>query len=229
MNKFNRKHLIGFITLCLAGFIVPFITRTETETANTIISTAFTIVSTIVAIITLVVGIILFDKYGVNAIFKEKQVDVVLQLINELKLLNLSVSGEEYRYSNYIRHCNNLENMASYYQIDKTKILIFPENHESLMKPIYNLLENVWLPSEIKEKTKFLQIFMTRDNSPYSNSNFVKLEINNSKTEIYVETIPKLTFEMFSINLSNFIQYTLLWVKEHTHVDIDFDLINSKH
>jgi hypothetical protein len=103
MKQFARKHLFLFIIFSVAGFVVPFITRTKDESLNTTLSTSFTIVSTIVAIITLIVAIVFFDRYGFNSKFKEKQLDTVLSLVNELKILSLTVSNGEWTYLNYIR------------------------------------------------------------------------------------------------------------------------------
>jgi hypothetical protein len=233
MNKFNYKHLIGFIAVCLIGFFIPFITKTKDETLNSVISTALTAVSTIVAIITLIVGVILFDKFGINAKFKERQLDIVLNLISELKLINLTVSNGDFIYVNYMRKCINLETLLinhhiDLYHKDKTKVLLLPSNFENLLNPIDKLLKNAWMPQEIKSKTEFLNIYLGKPVEKIDYSIHVSLDINNYGEAPWLETVPKLTFEMFTINLSNLITTTLLWIKQHSNINIDFDIIDEK-
>jgi len=230
MNKFNIRHLILFILICLIGFVIPFMTKTKDESLNSTLSTSFTIVSTLVAIITLIVAIILFDRFGVNAKFKEKQLDTVLELVNELKLLSLTVSNGQQTYLNYVRKCINLEKLPKgIYDVDKKKTLLFPENFYQILKPIYALFASPWLPSEIKEKMMFLNIFATDNINDFDYSKYVKIDINKMGTEPWVVTAPKFTFEMFSINLSVLLTTTLKWINQHSNIKVEFDLIEEKH
>lgn len=228
MNKLNKKYLLLLILACLIGFSIPFFTKTKDESLNSTISTSLMIVSTLVTIITLFVAILLFDRFGVNAKLKEKQLNTVLELINEFKLLRLTVSNEQWMYINYIKKCTNLEMLPKdIYNDDKSKALLIPYNFHNLLKPIYILLTSVWLPSDIKEKMNFLNFFAVKSIDDFDFSKYVKLDINNMGIEPWVITAPRFTFEMFSINLSILLNSTLQWIKQHSDINVDFDLIDE--
>lgn len=230
MKKFTIRHFLIFAFFCLVGFLIPFITKTKDESLNSTLSTSFTIVSTIVAIITLIVAIAFFDRYGFNAKFKERQLDTVLSLVNELKLMSITISNGEWTYLNYIRKCSNLEKLPKHiYGVDKTKTLLVPDNFYELLKSVYILYNSPWLPPEIKEKMNFLNIFAKNEIDDFDNSKYVKLNINGLGTEPWVITAPKFTFEIFSINLSELLVTTLKWITEHSNVKVDFDLVEAQH
>lgn len=191
------------------------------------ISTSFTILSFIISVITLVVAIILFDRFGFNAKFKEKQLDTVLILIEELKLLSITINTENHRYINFIRVSNNLKLLpADIYNSDKNKTILLPSNIVEILRPIYILYNNSWLPLEIKEKMKFLDIYMIESVNDFNKSKYVKLNINNQGVEPWCISEPTLKFDAFSNNLSNLLTTILTWVRSHSSIDIDFDLIN---
>ena len=98
MGKFTKKQVYITTLICFVGFIIPFFTRNGDEEFNTTISTSFSVVSAIISIITLIVAIILFDRFGVNSKFKEKQVDLVLTLVNELSTIGMTISTHKYTY-----------------------------------------------------------------------------------------------------------------------------------
>lgn len=229
MKKFNRKDLLIFIIICLIGFIAPFVTKTSEESLNSTLSISFTIISVIVSIITLIVAVIFFDRYGFDTKFKERQLDTVLSLVNELKLLDLTISNGKCKYLNYVRYCGNLDILPKeIYGADKRKILLVPYNYDKLIKTLYTLYKNPWLPIEIKEKMSFMYFFATETVTDFENSNYVKLDINNMGAEPWVITAPEFTFDNFSINFSLLLATIIDWISEHSSVKIDFDLLEEK-
>lgn len=229
MKKITKTQISVSILTCILLSLFPFLTRTKDETLNTTLATSFTILSTLISITTLIVAIILFDRFGINAKFKERQVDTILELVNELKAIHLSPSSEKIAYANYIRKCKNFERFPkSVYEVDKTKILLFPANFEKLISPVFRFYYNPWLPMEIKNKLDFLNIMGSYQADNISNSEYVKLDVNNSGISPWEATIPKFTFEMFSINLSILLSTVTKWLSDHSTINIDFDII-KKH
>lgn len=230
MKKFNKGHLALLILICFVGFVFPFFTKAKGESLNSTLSTSFTVVSALVAIITLIVAVILFDRYGFNAKFKEKQLDMVLSLVNELKLLSLTVSNGQLTYLNYVRKCINLERLPrNTYDVDKTKTLLVPDNFYELLKPLYILFSSPWLPSEIKEKMSFLNILGTNTVNDFDYSRYMRMNVNNKGVEPWVITAPTFTFGTFSSSLSELLTTTLEWIDHHSNVKVDFNLIEEKH
>jgi hypothetical protein len=225
MIKFSNKHFWGLLVVCSLVFLLPFVTKTTGETFNSTISTACSIVGTLLAFITLVVGVLLFDRYGFNGKFKEKQLDILLQLVYELKILNITIVAEKYSYYNFIRHCANLELLPqNIYQKDKTKKILIPHNFPELIKTISNLSKNPWMPKEIKERLKFLDFVYITNFDELKHSEFVKLNIDSKGIEPWGVPGPETTLEMLSINFSSLISAIIIWLKNHSNVKIDFDL-----
>lgn len=230
MNNFKKIHIRLLILICIACFVFPFFTKSKEESLNTTLAISFTAVSTIVSIITLIVAVILFDKYGLNAKFKEKQLETVLSLIYELKLLSLTVSNGELTYMNYIRKCINLKRFPkNTYDVDKTKILLVPDNFYELLTPLYILYSSPWLPSEIKKEMNFLNIYGTNNIDDFDNSKYVSLNINNQGKKPWVITTPIYTFDSFSNSLFSLLTTTLQWLDHHSSIEVDFDLIEEKY
>ena len=226
MYKFNNRHLFVLILICILAFIIPFFTKTNNESLNTVLQTSFTIIGALVSLITLIVAVILFDRFGVNAKFKEKQLDVVLTLINELKILSFTVSNGKLTYLNYIRQCVNLEQFPSNtFDLDKRKTLLIPSNFEELIRPIYRLHQSSWLPIEIKEKLNFMYFNALNEVDLNNYSKYVKLNVDEKGEAPWLITHPTYTFEEFSINLSLLLTTTLSWINQHSTIEVDFDLI----
>ncbi len=132
MKKVTKTQIIISIIACVIILsLFPFLTKTKDESFNTTLSTSFTVLSTLISVTALIVAIILFDRFGINAKFKERQLEIVLELVQELKTIRLSVSTERFTYVNYVRKCINLEKLPKQtYAVDKVKTLLFPDNFE---------------------------------------------------------------------------------------------------
>jgi hypothetical protein len=138
------------------------------------------------------------------------------------------VSNDKFTYLNYIRKCNNLEKLPKeFYNIDKTKTLLFPDNFDLLFKPFFKFRQNPWLPNEIKRKLEFLNIYGSYKMIEFDNSKYVKLNINNGESETWHQTFPKFTFEMFSINLADLLSTISKWLSDHSNIKVDFNLMEK--
>lgn len=204
-------------------------TKTKDDTLNVTLSTSFTILSTLISITTLIVAIILFDRFGINAKFKERQVDTVLEFVKELKGISLTVSTRRFTYLNYIRKCINLERLPKdTYNTDKTKTLLFPDNYKDLLNIFSKARQDPWLPDEIKKKLEFIDINGTSQVEQFNDDECVRLNINRDGAEPWRVTHPKFTFEMFSINLADLLTTVVKWIRDHSNIKVDFDII-EKH
>jgi hypothetical protein len=223
--KINKLKISISIIACIIFSLFPFLTKTKDETFNTTLSTSFAIFSTLISITILIVAVVLFDRFGINAKFKERQVDTVLDLVSEIKTIKLNPSSK-IRYVNYIRKCNELQRqLPAFYEADKTKTLLFPNNFSELIAPVFTFYDNPWLPVDIKQKLEFLNIIVTYDFEDFTNDDYIKLDINNAATTPWQVTIPKFSFEMFSINLATLLSTITNWLNDHSTININFDIM----
>lgn len=221
-----KKHTYITIAVCIVGFLIPFLLKKETESLNSIISVSFTILQTIITIAALIMALILFDKFGINAKFKERQVEKVLELINILHEKNMYVNTEEFTYIIHIRQYSIIRrNDVPYYKRDANKILLFPENFEEEFKNLFIIRSSEWLPEEIKTKMEFINIFGTHDvDNSMDNTQYVRLSIGNSETVSWSQTFPKITFEMFNSCLLALLQEIESWLKKHSSIPVHLNL-----
>ncbi|MEO6540068.1 MAG: hypothetical protein ABIN74_03710 [Ferruginibacter sp.] len=209
----------------MIGVAAPFFLKGKTESWNSVLSLSFTILGTIATIATLIIALFLYDKFGINAKFKEKQADTVLELATALKKTQLSASTKGINYLLHVKQAthSNLDIIPSY-KADRNKTLLFSTNYEKLLSPILEFYYSYWLPKEIKEKMKFLDIMalVTVDDS--SDEQYVKLIINNEKDAFWAQSFPKLSFEMFSINFHNLLKEVNAWLKIHSSIPVDLNI-----
>ncbi len=88
--------------------------------------------------------------------------------------------------------------------------------------------QNPWLPEEIKNKLEFLNIYGSFKMGNFDDSQYAKLNINDDKPESWRTTMPKFTFEMFTINLADLLLTITKWLENHSNIKIDFDIM-EKH
>ena len=114
-----------------------------------------------------------------------------------------------------------------YYRLDKSKVLLFPTNFDEIFRRIMIIRRSPWLPKEIKERLEFLNIICLTDISENEKMNCVKLNIDKLGLDPWMQSYPKITFEMFTINMSDLLLAIINWIETHSILNIDFDLIEK--
>ncbi|GAC1386765.1 MAG: hypothetical protein NVSMB45_16450 [Ginsengibacter sp.] len=230
MPLLRRKYLFWAILICIIGFVLPFLFKAKTDSYNSVISLSFTVLGTLITIVTLIIAFLVYDKFGINAKFKEKQVDTVIELSVLLKKTSMTVSASEL---NYLVHATQssetIRNSIPAYKADSSKTILVPGNFSHLIGNLNSLRLSYWLPEEIKNKMKFLDIYaLAVVNDPY-NEEYVRLDFNNSSNNVWMKTFPRLTFEMFNINLHNLFKEINIWFEAHSNISPNFNFFNDKN
>lgn len=225
MSQIKKRYIILTLIACVLGFIIPLILKENSDSWDSALSLSFTVLGTIASFATLFVAVLLFDRFGINAKFKENQVDKVLQLANVLKETRISIATNQYEYFIHIsQSAISRRKDVPYYNLDKQKTLLFPFNYFDLIKEILTISKSQWMPQEIKQRMKFLEIvFLSKTENP-TDEKYVRLDINKGTNGVWSESIPKIHFEMFDINLQNLLEEIKKWLKNHSNVAIDLEL-----
>jgi hypothetical protein len=198
---------------------IPVIVKSTLDSWNSVLSTSFTIFGAVLSVTTLIIAILLFDRFGVNAKFKDKQVDTVLDLATLLKKMNITATSTKMTY--YVHATQSSEeirNSVPLYKTDAGKTILFPDNFEDLIKDLYGIRDSYWFPSEIKNKMKIFEIYGTHNVDNALDDQYVRLDFDRGSNGIWVATIPKVTFEMLNINLHNLFIEIETWLKKHSDV-----------
>ena len=220
MQSIKKSYLIIAAIICIIGFIIPFIIKSPTDTWNTVLSSAFTILSSVVTIAAFIIAILFLDRFGVNAKFKQKQIDEVLELAKFLKDSHLHAKSAELTYiihrkKSYTNSLNEIE----YYKKDCKKEVLFSDDFLELLESLYVYMTSDWLPQEIKNKLKFIDIKGTIPLEATQKEVYIRMYIENEDS-IWSSSIPKLTFEMFNLNLSDLLREIDFWLKNHSDIPV---------
>jgi hypothetical protein len=225
MHSVRKSHKIWTIVLSTVGFMTPIILKEDRDSWNSVLSLSFTILGTLLSIATLLIAMLLFDRFGINAKFKDRQVDKVLELAIYLKETNISASTNKFRYFiNASQSFISRRYEFPQYKTDENKTILFPGNYEELFKQLNEIRNNYWLPQEIKIKMKFLEIYGLADVENHLEDQYVRLDINNNAQGEWKQSFPRITLEMFNINLHDLLREIDVWLKKHSNVTVDLKL-----
>ena len=100
--KINKKLMI-FISLacCLLAFIIPFIFSNCNDSLISILSTSFTALGAIATLFTLFIALMLYQRFGIESRFIERQTDKTLELVDIIKGKVLNIETNKFTY--YLR------------------------------------------------------------------------------------------------------------------------------
>ena len=80
------------------------------------------------------------------------------------------------------------------------------------------------MPSEIKEKMKFLAIAGLVKLEDFTDEKFIKLNFGFDSNEEWRSTLPEMTFENFNVNLHDLIKEIEDWLKKYSSISLDLKL-----
>lgn len=227
MKAIKKQHLIwASITLCGLAFVFPFIIMTCEDTISSILLLSFTAVGTVATIATLVIAIFLYDRFGLEGKFMEKQTEKVLELVDLIKGKTITVKVKNFNYLvRPSRKQLDALNKFTFYQRDCKKIiLVSPDDYELALRKINAVRRSYWLPKKIKEKMIFLEIvgFATIENP--QEEKYVRFDFHETIIENWMLAIPETTFEYFNNNLYDLVFEIENWLSNHSEIPIDLKL-----
>lgn len=152
----KKLFLALFVILIVLSVGVPLLLNTSVEDAIHVIDHISFIIAAVCAIITTVIAILLYDKYGVEKTVLDKNLKIVLQVIDELKKNNCWANGDSCVikinfWTTEIAHFNNLSNYLN-------APLYFKIGYADVYDRLFELGSDPLLPHTISEKIRKLQL-----------------------------------------------------------------------
>ena len=214
--------ILSFITIAL-----PFFLKSCEESWLTVYSSVLSAIGTVATFITLIIAFYLYEKFGLESKFIEKQTDTVLELINLLKGKTIyahSIHGTYFLYPSCER-IKDLPEFNLYKEDKKKKILISTNDYQKAWEKIFEIKRNYWLPKEIQEKFKFIEFPLSVEVEDSSDKNkYIRISFGENQDEKWTLPMPDLTFEEFNSGMFKLVKSIEDWLKSHSDFEIDFKM-----
>lgn len=161
----KKLFIVLFFVLLLVSVVVPLLLNATCEDAIHVIDHISFIIAAFCGIITTVIAILLYDKYGVEKTVLEKNLKVVLQVIEELKKTNCFANSEGGTggcmikinfWTTELTEFNNANTLSGYLNDP----VFFRISYAYAYNHLYELGSDPLLPQTISEKIKQLQLYM---------------------------------------------------------------------
>jgi len=158
----KKLFLYLFASFIALSVVISLLLNTSGEDTIHIIDHISFIISAVCGIITTVIAILLYDKYGVEKTVLEKNLKVVLQLIEELKKTNCFANSEGgtggcmIKINFWTTELTAFDNFSNYLNDP----LFFRISYAYAYNHLFELGSDPLLPQAISEKVKQLQLFM---------------------------------------------------------------------
>lgn len=222
------KKLMVFISIfcCLLAFFIPFIFSNCNDSLISVLSTSFTALGAIATLFTLFIALMLYQKFGIESRFIERQTDKTLELVDIIKGKVIYIGTN--RYKHFLRFSIDDKKLKKneFYNYMKSKtIIIMSDDYQNFVKPLLEIRKSYWLPNVIKEKMKFLEYygFECEIENP-KDELYARMYFNAEKGEKYVLPFPKMTVEEY-INKKNELSKSIeKWLSKHSDIKIDLKL-----
>lgn len=226
--KLSKKELVFIsVAICLIAFLFPWL-FIEKGNILSVLSTAFTALGAVATVFTLFIALSLYQKFGLESRFKEKQTDKVFELINHLKgrVLYLKTSKFEYFLRFKVDDMKRLQKEPFYNYMKGKTIIIKRSGFEKFTKNILALQSSYWLPPEIESKLKFLDIAGYLSNVENANDEqYARLDFGSPKDEEYVATFPnQFSVEEFIKNKNELIMEIEKWLSKHSEIKVNLKM-----
>lgn len=134
---------------------VPLLLNTAGEDAIHIIDHISFVIAANCGIVTTVIAILLYDKYGVDKKIVDKNLEIVLQFVDELRKTTIYIHGESNTGGSYAMMINfwyrpiEKNDLMSRYLNDK---LFFKLDYGYALNNLYEIDKNPFMPPEISDK-----------------------------------------------------------------------------
>jgi hypothetical protein len=154
-NPMKKLFLFLFSVLLLVSVVVPLLLNATCEDAIHLIDHVSFIIAAVCGVITTIIAILLYDKYGVDKKIIDKNLEIVLQFVDELRKTTIYIHGESKIGGSYAMMINfwnkpiEKDDFMSRCLKDK---LFFKLNYGYALNNLYELSKNPFMPPEIGEK-----------------------------------------------------------------------------
>lgn len=210
-----------FLLIIALGFLPFFVAQQVRDTLNLTLN----LISSLSALITLVIAMVLYSKYGVEKSLIDKQTEVVLKLLSELKKTRFIF---EWRNGLLQLRLDCLKD--KYWQEYKDNNLCFDVAYMEGLKNLWDIADDLLLPTEIADKFMALKAFAITENQANNNDMRVKIPgyVSGEKQHIYGLLNGKtINLCEFVTKWSTLINSTIQWLKKHSSMSIDLNFEGS--
>ena len=184
----------------------------------------FTIINGTASFITVVIAILLYNKYGVDKTIKEKNLEISLKLLEDLKKMRIRFMGKNFGCI-YRPGTSSFEYLEPFYS---SKIL-FPETYFEDLDFLNKYSLNLYLPKEIKTRIDILiPSVMSSDVPEEKRSDYAKVVIIGGKENKWICNIvngeKETTIYEYFIKWDELITTIHTWLKNNSTDRIDLNI-----
>lgn len=117
------------------------------------------------------------------------------------------------------------EKKEEYFQViyNKTVLIAFDDYFDSI-NPIYKIGKSYWLPNEIKQSLKYLEIYLVDDIDNQEDEKFVRFDFGTKHKKIWGIPKPTLTVGQYIIYNNRLIISIDNWLKKNSDIPINLKL-----
>jgi hypothetical protein len=223
-----KKIIILLIILFVVALgVTPFFL---TQNANNALSVGTNTVSSTASIITLLIALLLYSKYGVEKSLISKQTEVVFRLLVALKktrFLILHDGGSLYSGALFL----SLDSLGNkFFNEYKNKNLIFGMSYAVGLNNIWEISEDIFLPTEISNSIRPLMaqtISEEKEKDEYM-AVIVQGHFNKAKDDLSGRLNDKdITMQEFIDQWMLVIKESKKWLKDYSNMKVDLNFERS--
>ena len=151
----KKTFLYILATLLLFSVVVPILLNTAGEDAIHVIDHISMIIAAICGVITAIIAILLFDKYGVDKKIIDKNLEVVLQFVEEMRKTTIFIRGESKTGGSYammIKFWNKPIEKDDFMSRCLNDKLFFKLNYGYALDNLCEISKNPFMPPEISNQ-----------------------------------------------------------------------------
>lgn len=156
----NKIIIFAIISFFIFVSLAFFINASMLEALRNV----FAIISGTASFITVVLAVLLYNKYGIEKTIIEKNLDISLKLLEEIKKIEITFTGSNFTV--YYRPATwSFEYFEAHYHIK----LLFANTIVNDLENIALYSNNLYLPKEIKKKVDKILPYMLSYNTDIPN------------------------------------------------------------
>lgn len=232
--KTSKSKLKLFSAICcLIVFLIPFAISNRYDSLFSTLSISFTGLGAVATLFTLFIALNLYQKYGSESRFIERQTDKTLELVDYLKgkIVHIKLRNFTLMLRFKIDDYENLNDPEFYNTMKSKTIIIKEKDYEKFFEQIVEIKKSYWLPKEIKQKADLLDYigYSTEKINP-EDEQYARMDFNLVKDGQYVIPVPNMTVKEYVNNKNELIKAIENWLANHCDIKIDlkFEEPNQK-
>lgn len=217
MNKYILYIISGM--LLLTAVILPIIFCTGEDFIHVVDHISF-LLAAVCAILTLWIAILLYDKYGVDKKIVDKNIQIVFDIVEELKRTNLYAEGKNSSGS-YVMRINfwttdiSESDMLNRYMNDKA---YFSISYVNAFDRLNELSRDPFVPKSIADSIKLIQMYFLPEIEPNEiEGRYVEISTNMDPFETRIGKLngKDITLGEYIRSFQAIKRSVKLWLLEH--------------